>query len=96
MLTKELIKDLLKEKMNTLSKEELVDFASDIASAYVTANLTNSMHSNIQLVQSKELLHKFRYAINSATEQFIKQANQTSSVKKTEYRVFDYRVHRLR
>lgn len=76
MLTKELIKDLLKETINTLSKEELIEFASDIASVYVITNLKNSMHSNISFVQSKDLLHKFRFAINSATEQVIKQMNQ--------------------
>lgn len=76
MLPKELIKNLLKEKLNTLSKEELVDLASDIASVYVAANLTNSMYSNMQFVQSNELLHKFQFTINSATEQLVKQANQ--------------------
>ena len=76
MLPKELIKNLLKEKLNTLSKEELVDLASDIASVYVAAILTNSMCSNMQFVQSNELLHKFQFTINSTTEQLIKQANQ--------------------
>ena len=76
MLPKELIKNLLKEKLNTLSKEELVDLASDIASVYVAANFTNSMYSNIQFVQSNELLHKFQFTINSATEKLVKQANQ--------------------
>lgn len=76
MLPKELIKNLLKEKLNTLSKEELVDLASDIASIYVAANLTNSMCSNMQFVQISELLHKFQFTINSATEQLVKQANQ--------------------
>ena len=63
MLPKELIKNLLKEKLNTLSKEELVDLASDIASVYVAATLTNSMCSNMQFVQSNELLHKFQFTI---------------------------------
>ena len=76
MLPKELIKNLLKEKLNTLSKEELVDLASDIASVYVAATLTNSMCSNMQFVQSNELLHKFQFTINSTAEQLIKQANQ--------------------
>lgn len=76
MIPKELIKNLLKEKLNTLSKEELVDLASDIASVYVAATLTNSMCSNMQFVQSNELLHKFQFTINSTAEQLIKQANQ--------------------
>lgn len=76
MLPKDLTKNLLKEKLNTLSKEELVDLASDIASIYVAANIKISMCSNMQFVQNNELLHKFQFTINSTAEQLIKQANQ--------------------
>ena len=84
MLPKEFIKSLLKEKLNTLSKEELVDLASDIASVYVAANVTNSVYSNVQFVQSNELLHNFQFTINSATEQLVKQANQVQQCCKTD------------
>ena len=84
MLPKDWIKTLLKEKLNTLSKEELVDLASDIASVYVAANLTNSMYSKIQFVQSNELLHKFQFTINSTAEQLIKQANKIQQCCKTD------------
>lgn len=88
MLPKDLIKNLLKEKLNTLSKEELVDLASDIASVYVAATLTNSMCSNMQFVQSNELLHKFQFTINATAEQLIKQANQVQQCCKIDEVLF--------
>ena len=34
------IKDLIKEKLNQLSKEDLVDALADICTIYVSANIT--------------------------------------------------------
>ena len=44
------VKDLIKEKLNQLSKEELVDALADVCSIYVSANITTQLSSanNIQ------------------------------------------------
>lgn len=44
------IKELIKEKLNQLSKEELVDALADVCSIYVSANITTQLSSanNIQ------------------------------------------------
>ena len=44
------IKELVKEKLNQLSKEELVDALADVCSIYVSANITTQLSSanNIQ------------------------------------------------
>ena len=39
------IKDLIKEKLNQLSKEELVDALADICAIYVSANITTQLSS---------------------------------------------------
>ena len=44
------IKDLIKKKLNQLSKEELVDVLADICSIYVTANI-NTQLSNANCIQ---------------------------------------------
>lgn len=52
------IKDLIKEKLNQLSKEELVDVLADVCAIYVSANITtqlssaNCMHQCINNVQA--------------------------------------------
>lgn len=33
------VKDLIKEKLNQLSKEELIDALADVCAIYVTANI---------------------------------------------------------
>lgn len=44
------IKDLIKEKLNQLSKEDLVDALADVCAIYVSANITTQLSSanNIQ------------------------------------------------
>lgn len=44
------IKDLIKEKLNQLSKEELVDALADVCAIYVTANI-NTQLSNANCIQ---------------------------------------------
>ena len=39
------VKDLIKEKLNQLSKEELVDALADVCTIYVTANITTQLSS---------------------------------------------------
>lgn len=39
------IKDLIKERLNQLSKEELVDALADVCAIYVTANITTQLSS---------------------------------------------------
>ena len=39
------IKELIKEKLNQLSKEELVDALADVCSIYVSANITTQLSS---------------------------------------------------
>lgn len=39
------VKDLIKENLNQLSKEELVDALADICAIYVTANITTQLSS---------------------------------------------------
>lgn len=39
------IKDLIKERLNQLSKEELVDILADVCSIYITANITTQLSS---------------------------------------------------
>ena len=39
------VKDLIKEKLNQLSKEELVDALADVCAIYVTANITTKLSS---------------------------------------------------
>lgn len=39
------IKDLIKEKLNQLSKEELVDVLADVCTIYVSANITTQLSS---------------------------------------------------
>lgn len=59
------IKELVKEKLNQLSKEELVDTLADICTIYVSANITvqlssanciqqcvNNVHTNLQQVDN--------------------------------------------
>lgn len=59
------IKELIKEKLNQLSKEELVDALADVCAIYVTANIAtqlssanciqqcvNNMQTNIQQVDN--------------------------------------------
>lgn len=40
------IKDLIKEKLNQLSKEELVDALADVCTIYVSANITTQLSSS--------------------------------------------------
>lgn len=44
------VKDLIKEKLNQLSKEELVDAFADICAIYVTVNI-NTQLSNAYCIQ---------------------------------------------
>lgn len=44
------IKDLIKEKLKQLSKEELVDALADVCAIYVTANI-NTQISNANCIQ---------------------------------------------
>ena len=44
------IKDLIKEKLNQLSKEELVDALADVCAIYVSANITTQI-SNANCLQ---------------------------------------------
>lgn len=44
------IKDLIKEKLNKLSKEELVDAFADVCTIYVSANITTQL-SNSNCIQ---------------------------------------------
>lgn len=37
------VKDLIKEKLNQLSKEELVDILADVCAIYVTASITTQL-----------------------------------------------------
>ena len=59
------VKDLIKEKLNQLSKEELVDALADICAIYVSANITaqlinanciqqcvNNVQTNLQQVDN--------------------------------------------
>lgn len=52
------IKDLIKEKLNQLSKEELVDALADVCTIYVSANITtqqqciNNVQTNLQQVDN--------------------------------------------
>lgn len=59
------IKELVKEKLNQLSKEELVDALADVCAIYVTANITaqigganciqqciNNVQTNLQQVDN--------------------------------------------
>ena len=39
------VKDLIKEKLNQLSKEELVDALADVCAIYVSANITTQLSS---------------------------------------------------
>lgn len=39
------IKDLIKEKLNQLSKEELIDALADVCAIYVSANITTHLSS---------------------------------------------------
>lgn len=39
------IKDFIKEKLNQLSKEELVDVLADVCVIYVSANITTQLSS---------------------------------------------------
>lgn len=39
------IKDLIKERLNQLSKEDLVDALADICTIYVSANITTQLSS---------------------------------------------------
>ena len=39
------IKELVKEKLNQLSKEELVDVLADVCAIYVSANITTQLSS---------------------------------------------------
>ena len=39
------IKELVKEKLNQLSKEELVDVLADVCTIYVSANITTQLSS---------------------------------------------------
>lgn len=39
------IKDLIKERLNQLSKEELVDVLADVCAIYVLANITAQLSS---------------------------------------------------
>ena len=44
------IKDLIKEKLSQLSKEELVDALADVCATYVSANITTQL-SNANCIQ---------------------------------------------
>jgi hypothetical protein len=44
------IKDLIKEKLNLLSKEDLVDILADVCAIYVSANITTQL-SNANSIQ---------------------------------------------
>ena len=59
------IKELIKERLNQLSKEELVDALADVCAIYVSANITtqlssanciqqcvNNVHTNLQQVDN--------------------------------------------
>ena len=46
------IKDLIKERLNQLSKEELVDALADICAIYVSANITTQLSSANCIQQS--------------------------------------------
>lgn len=39
------IKELVKEKLNQLSKEELIDALADVCAIYVSANITTQLSS---------------------------------------------------
>ena len=39
------IKELVKEKLNQLSKEELVDVLADVCTIYISANITTQLSS---------------------------------------------------
>ena len=39
------VKDFIKEKLNQLSKEELVDILADVCAIYVSANITTQLNS---------------------------------------------------
>ena len=39
------IKELVKEKLNQLSKEELVDALADVCAIYISANITTQLSS---------------------------------------------------
>ena len=39
------VKDLIKEKLNQLSKEDLVDALADVCAIYVSANITTQLSS---------------------------------------------------
>ena len=44
------IKNLIKDKLNQLSKEELIDALADVCAIYVTANITTQL-SNTNCIQ---------------------------------------------
>lgn len=44
------IKELIKEKLNQLSKEDLVDALADVCTIYVSANITTQL-SNANCIQ---------------------------------------------
>lgn len=44
------VKDLIKEKLNQLSKEDLVDALADVCTIYVSANITTQL-SNANCIQ---------------------------------------------
>ena len=44
------VKDLIKDKLNQLSKEELVDALADVCAIYVSANITTQL-SNANCIQ---------------------------------------------
>lgn len=44
------IKDLIKEKLNQLTKEDLVDTLADVCAIYVSANITTQL-SNANCIQ---------------------------------------------
>lgn len=44
------IKDLIKDKLNQLSKEELVDALAEVCAIYVSANITTQL-SNANCIQ---------------------------------------------
>lgn len=46
------IKDLIKEKLNQLSKEELVDALADVCAIYVSANITIQLNNANSIQQS--------------------------------------------
>lgn len=71
------IKDLIKEKLNQLSKEDLVDTLSDVCAIYVSANITtqlsnanniqqciNNVQTNLQQADNDYEIRLFYYVKN--------------------------------